>query len=320
MARTRTTNRFAVGMPIRIGISACLLGQRVRYDGAHKHNAYITGTLGRVFRLVPVCPETAIGLGVPRTPIRLEGDPRCPRAVGVDVSRRDVTGDLAACGERVARELSDISGFILKSRSPSCGLHDVEVHAGRTVRRHGTGIFARSLMRTRPLLPVETDDRLGDADIRANFLERVLAYRRLQALVARGLTRAGLVEFHAEHELTLLAHAPADLRALNRLLENRGRAHLGRLAWDYAQGFMRALHHPATPARHAAVMRRVLRALRPQMNAADAAELDELIAAFRHGRAPRIVPLVLLRHHLARIEAPRLENQVYLRIFAPGCC
>lgn len=320
MARTRSTDRIAVDTPIRIGISGCLLGRHVRYDGAHKYNAYIAETLGRVFKLVPVCPEIAIGLGAPRTPIRLEGDPRRPRAVSIDARRRDVTGDLTACGERVARELSDISGFILKSRSPSCGMQGVKVHAARKVRTYATGIFVHSLMQTRPLLPVEEDDRLGDPDIRENFLERVFAYRRLQALVAHGLTRAGLVEFHAAHELTLLAHAPGDLRALNRRLENPGRVHLGRLVWEYAQVFMRALHHPATPARHTAVMRRVLRALRPQMNAADAAELDELIEAFRQGRAPRIVVLVLLRHHLARIEAPRLENQVYLRVFPSGCC
>jgi uncharacterized protein YbbK (DUF523 family) len=166
--------------PIRIGISSCLLGERVRYDGGHKRDAYIIETLGRHFEFVPICPEVAIGLGVPRKPIKLVGDPRSPRAVCVDDPTLDVTDKLSAYGARMARELDGISGYILKSRSPSCGMEGVEVFPSVAT---AAGLYARAFMDLQPLLPVEEEDRLADPALRENFIERVYDYRRRQDLV-----------------------------------------------------------------------------------------------------------------------------------------
>lgn len=165
---------------IRIGISSCLLGERVRYDGGHKRDALIIETLGRLFECVPVCPEVAIGLGVPRAPIRLVGDPHAPLALGVDDPTLDATGKLSAYGARMAHELDGISGYIFKSRSPSCGMRGVEVYpSGATA----AGLYARAFMDLQPLLPAEEEDRLADPALRENFIERVYEYRRRQDLV-----------------------------------------------------------------------------------------------------------------------------------------
>jgi uncharacterized protein YbbK (DUF523 family) len=165
---------------IRIGISSCLLGEHVRYDGGHKRDSCIIETLGRYFEFVPVCPEVAIGLGVPRAPIRLIGDPHAARAVGVDDPTLDVTDRLSAYGARMAVELDGISGYILKSRSPSCGMEGVEVFASVAT---AAGLYARAFMDLQPLLPVEEEGRLADPALRENFIERVYDYRRRQNLV-----------------------------------------------------------------------------------------------------------------------------------------
>lgn len=167
-------------LPIRIGISSCLLGEPVRYDGGHKRDNLIIETLGRLFAFVPVCPEVAIGLGVPRAPIRLVGDPHAPRALGVDDATLDVTGKLSAYGVRMARELDGISGYIFKSRSPSCGLQGVEVYPyGATA----AGLYARAFMDIQALLPVAEESQLADPALRDDFIERVYEYRRRQDLL-----------------------------------------------------------------------------------------------------------------------------------------
>lgn len=170
---------------IRIGISSCLLGEAVRYDGGHKRDAAIIEILGRHFEFVPVCPEVGIGLGVPRAPIRLVGDPQAARAVGVDDPTLDVTDRLTAYGARMAHELDGISGYIFKSRSPSCGVADVEIHQPGLSRATGSGLYARAFMNRQPALPVAEESRLGDAAERENFIGRVLAYRRWQESQSR---------------------------------------------------------------------------------------------------------------------------------------
>ncbi len=166
--------------PIRIGISSCLLGESVRYDGGHKRDSNIIDTLGHLFEFVPICPEVAIGLGVPRAPIRLVGDLHAPRAVGVSNPALDVTDKLSAYGTRMAHELDGISGYIFKSRSPSCGMQGVEVFpSGATT----AGLYARAFMDVQPLLPIEEEGRLADPVLRENFIERVYDFRRRQAFV-----------------------------------------------------------------------------------------------------------------------------------------
>ncbi len=298
--------------PLRLGVSQCLLGEPVRFDGNHKHDRYVTDTIARIFELVPVCPELAIGLGVPREPIRLEGDAERPRAVGVRTKELDVTDKLLDYGRRQARELTDISGYILKSKSPSCGLERVRVYRGGGATRSGTGVYVRGLRERRPLLPLEEEGRLCDPLLRENFFERVFAYRRWQDLVAARITPARLVQFHADHKLSLMAHGPEPLRALGRLVAEAGRRPVGELTELYGSGFMQALERRATRRRHTNVLQHLAGYLKRKLDAPDKAELAELIEDYRQGLVPLIVPLTLLRHHFRRHPDPYVARQVYL--------
>jgi uncharacterized protein YbgA (DUF1722 family)/uncharacterized protein YbbK (DUF523 family) len=298
---------------IRVGISSCLLGEEVRFDGGHKRDAYILGTLGRFFELVPVCPEVGIGLGTPRQPIRLMGDPAAPRAVGSRDPSLDVTDRLIAYGQRKARELHDLSGYILKSRSPSCGMERVKVYAASgQPGRPGSGLYARALMEALPLLPVEEEGRLGDPVLRENFVERVFAYRRWQDLEALGVTRARLVAFHTVHKLTLMAHGEERYRALGRLVGEPGRRSVQALADEYIEGFMAALKYRATRRRHSNVLMHLMGYLKRHLDSGDKAELLEVIDAYRRGLLPLVVPVTLLKHHFRRHPDPYVDKQVYL--------
>ena len=234
--------------PLRLGISACLLGQEVRWDGGHKRDPFLAETLGRFVEWVPVCPEVELGLGVPREPIRLEGDAAAPRLVAAK-SRRDLTRAMTRLARARAAELArlDLVGYVFKKDSPSCGMERVRVHGGGRPRRRGTGLFARALMERLPLLPVEEEGRLGDAALRASFVERVFAHARWKGALAAGMTRARLAAFHAAHERLLLANHPAACRRLGALVANAGKRPLRAVVADYGAGFMEALRTQAPP-------------------------------------------------------------------------
>jgi uncharacterized protein YbbK (DUF523 family)/uncharacterized protein YbgA (DUF1722 family) len=300
--------------PIRLGISSCLLGERVRWDGDHKRDAFLAGTLSRYFTFVPVCPEVAIGLGVPRPPIRLVASGRIVRALGADGGGLDVTERLAAYGRSAAAELEQISGYVLKSDSPSCGMARVKVHGpgGRAPARRGVGIYARAFMAARPELPVEEEGRLSVAVLRESFLERVVALRRWQLLEELGLTRARLAAFHAAHRLSLMAHGSGASRALERLVTRPGRGPLRALAAGYVRGFMAALSRPPTRAGNARVLTRLAGQLAGALDRGDRAELAHLLMAYRAGRVPLSAPLTLISQHGRRHPHPSLDGQVYL--------
>jgi len=239
--------------PIRIGVSACLLGQEVRYDGGHKRDPFLVETFGRYVEWVHVCPEVEIGLGTPRDPIRLERAGRDVRLVnpktGIDLTRKMRT---YAARRLAALEDQDLCGYILKKDSPSCGLERVRVYDGQGVpSRNGRGLFADALLRRCPNLPVEEEGRLNDPRIRENFVERVFAYRRLRSLFAGRWTIGDLARFHTAHKLQLLSHSPKAYATLGRLVarakgmpRDRARAH-------YGAEFMKALSELRTPRRHA---------------------------------------------------------------------
>ncbi len=298
---------------IRLGVSSCLLGQKVRFDGNHKHDSFLTGTLGEFFEWVPVCPEVAIGLGVPRPPIRLVGSAASPRAVGVRDPERDVTGKLAAYGRRQARELDDISGYIFKSKSPSCGMERVKIYQRAGVpAAAGRGIYAEAFLSAQPWLPAEEEGRLGNPRLRENFIERVFVYRRWQQLTDRGLTVSRLVEFHTRHKLALMAHDVESYRGLGRLVAQAGKRNLKEFGHDYIGRLMEALKRPATPARHANVLMHLMGYLKKKLDATDKAELLEMIHAYRRGQAPFAAPLTLLKHHFRRYPDPDVTQQSYL--------
>lgn len=192
---------------IPVGISSCLLGQEVRFDGGHKHDAYITGTLGQYFEFRPFCPEVEIGLGVPRPTLHLVRIGEEIRCVGVKDPERDVTDRLRRRAEQLKDQHAELCGYILKKDSPSCGMERVKVYGNGQPRREGVGLYAEALMKANPLLPVEEEGRLGDPGLRENFIQRVYVFYRWKKMLAEGLTPGGLTTFHARHKLIIMSTA-----------------------------------------------------------------------------------------------------------------
>jgi uncharacterized protein YbgA (DUF1722 family)/uncharacterized protein YbbK (DUF523 family) len=292
-------------------VSSCLLGQAVRYDGGHKRHGFISDTLKREFDLIPVCPEAAIGLGVPRPPICLIGDPATPQAVGVEDPALNVTRALRAFAAQSIGDLEGISGYILKSRSPSCGLGSTPVRVpGRGLRR-GSGLQALGIRKALPGLPMAEETALDEAEQRDAFLEHVFIYHRWQDF-ARLPTPAGLLGFHTRHELILMAHSPVHRRDLSQRLAGVNRRNLARIQREYLTGFTDALRHRATRRRHANVLRQLAGYLKRRIGRADKQELSSLIERYRAGELPRIAPLTLLRHHFLHHPDDYVGQQLYL--------
>jgi uncharacterized protein YbgA (DUF1722 family)/uncharacterized protein YbbK (DUF523 family) len=299
--------------PLTLGISSCLLGEEVRFDGNHKRDAWIVGSLGRWFEFHPVCPEMAIGLGVPRPPIRLQGDPDSPQVVGVRDETLDVTEELEEYSRETAAGLEGLSGYILKAKSPSCGMERVKVYRpGGGQPRMGQGVFARALMEAHPELPVEEEGRLGDPDLRDNFLERVFAHHRWQALQAEGLTPARLQDFHRRHKLTLMAHGQEHYRRLGQRVAAATGSDIETAGAEYFRDFMGALRHKATRRRHVNVLQHIMGYLKRDLEPGDKAELLEVFERFRQELVPLSVPLTLLKHHFRHHPSDYMADQVYL--------
>lgn len=301
-------------LPLRIGISSCLLGKQVRYDAGHKHSAYITQTLGEYFEFVPFCPEVAIGLGIPRPPIRLVSVDGAIRVRGVDDPERDVTEALIENGEAVAGQLGNVSGYLFKKGSPSCGMERVKVyhaHSGHPVES-SAGMYAATLMRRLPELPVEEEGRLMDPRLRENFIERVFVYHRWHRYCARGMTPAALVDFHTRHKFSVLAHDEPAYRELGRLVADAGGGDIAELAAEYVRVLMRALAKIATPKQHANVLMHIMGFFKEDIDSDDKAELLDLIDAYRQEQVPLIVPMTLIHHHLRRHPNDYISAQYYI--------
>jgi len=299
---------------IRLGVSACLLGQEVRYDGGHKRDAFLTDILGPLVEWVPVCPEVEIGLGVPRPPIRLVGDPAAPRLV-VEKTGEDLTARMRrwASGRIGELDALGLHGYVLKRGSPSCGLLRVRVYGeDGTPGRVGRGVFAAALTDALPLLPVEEEGRLSDAGIRESFIERVFAAARWQAFVASRPRARDLVAFHAAHKFAILAHSPRDYTELGRLVAGAGPRLAAETLATYGTRFMQALAIRATRARHVNVLQHLAGFLKRALGGDERAELGEVIAEYRRGLVPLVVPLTLLKHHVRRLGLAYLADQVYL--------
>ncbi len=298
---------------IRLGLSSCLLGEPVRFDGGHKRDAFVAERLSEWVEFVPVCPEVAIGLGTPRQPIRLVGDPQRPRAVGVRDPSLDVSAPLQAFGRETAHALEGLAGFIVKRGSPSCGMERVRVYAaGGAPQAAGTGLFTRALMAAQPDLPVEEEGRLHDPVLRENFIERVFVYDAWLQLRTRGLSAHALIAFHARHKMSLLAHHPEAYRRLGRRLASAGTAPLERLGGEYIGTLMQALRRPVTRPRHVNVLQHLAGYVTRGLDAADRAELAECIHTYGRGELPLPAPLALLRHHLRRRPDAYAAAQSYL--------
>ncbi len=298
---------------ITIGISSCLLGEEVRYDGGHKRNVYITGTLSQYFDFKAICPEMAIGLGVPRPTIRLVDKGEGIRVVGVKDASLDVTEALQDFSLDATANLQNLSGYILKKDSPSCGMERVRVYNTNDMpEKRGRGIFADTLLKALPNLPVEEEGRLMDPVLRENFLERVFIYYRWQQLNNRGLTSKDLIEFHTQHKFNVLAHDETSYRKLGRMVAELDKENLQAIANNYIELLMNGLKKPATRKRHTNVLMHIMGFFKNQLTGDDKQEMLELLDAYRFGQVPLIVPITMMKHHLRRYPHPYISQQYYL--------
>jgi uncharacterized protein YbgA (DUF1722 family)/uncharacterized protein YbbK (DUF523 family) len=300
--------------PIRIGISACLLGESVRFDGGHKRDVFLTETFGRFVEWVPVCPEVECGFGTPREAMRLvrieQGMRLLTIKTGIDVTEQMERFSRSRVSALVR---DDLSGYVLKKDSPSCGLERVKLYDrnGSSVRG-GRGLFATALVEAFPYLPVEEEGRLADPRLRDNFVERVFAYWRLRGLLSGPWTLGGLVRFHTAHKLLLLAHAPETYRRLGQLVADAGGMSQQELQRRYFDGFMHALAQLATTGRHTNVLQHMAGYFRDRLDAASKRELAETIADYGRGLVPLVVPLTLIRHYVRALDVTYLAGQTYL--------
>ncbi|GAB4227414.1 MAG: DUF523 and DUF1722 domain-containing protein [Deltaproteobacteria bacterium] len=305
---------FSGERPVRILISACLLGEKVRYDGGHKRDAFLSDTLGRFVEYVPVCPEVECGLPVPREAMRLVGDPASPRLLGAR-SGDDHTERMARWATRKMEELAplDLCGYICKKGSPSSGMERVKVYGPSGVpSRAGSGMFTKAFMDRFPLVPVEEEGRLQDPVLREMFVERVFTMRRFRNLVASGRTRGGLVAFHTGHKLLLLSHGRPRYEELGRLVARAKELPAGELYERYQELLAAALGQKATTAKCADVLLHMAGHLKRVLDGDERRELLDLVERYRKRLVPLVVPLTLLRHHVRKHRIQYLERQVFL--------
>jgi uncharacterized protein YbgA (DUF1722 family)/uncharacterized protein YbbK (DUF523 family) len=299
--------------PLRLGVSSCLLGQEVRFDGGHKRDRFVTDLLGSFVEWVPVCPEVEVGMGTPRPALRLVSDGNDVRMIEIK-SERDHTLFMQRYSEKRAGALRnlDLCGYILKKDSPSCGMTRVKVYGEGMPSRAGRGIYASALMDAYPNLPVEDEGRLNDAKLRENFIERVFAYQRLCGLFRSRWTRGQVVAFHSAHKLQLMAHSTVAYRELGRLVADLKQMPRAAFREQYESGFMAALSHVATRGRNANVLQHAAGHLKTKLDSASRTELAELIHDYRRGLVPLVVPVTLMGHFVRIHEIDYLQGQVFL--------
>lgn len=300
--------------PLRLGISRCLLGDEVRFDGGHKRDHFLTDVLGPYVEWVPVCPEVEAGLGTPREAMRLVGNPHRPRLMTI-TNKHDHT---QAMETMIATRLDsfqrqDLSGFVFKRGSPSCGVERVRVYTAQGMPSHnGVGIFAKAFTEQFPLIPVEEEGRLCDPSLRENFIERVFCYRRFQDLVQNGVTRQAVVRFHTIHKYLLLSHSQPHYQQLGRLVGQAQRYRPMELAMKYGELFMKTLAMKATVRKHVNVLQHIVGYFKNRLTAQEKSELLGVIADYHRGLTPLIVPLTLVKHYVQIFAVGYIRDQVYL--------
>ena len=301
-------------LPLRIGISSCLLGEAVRFDGGHKRDTFLTGTFGRLVEWVPVCPEVECGLGTPRESMRLVRVDDAIRLLTIRTAV-DLTDRMTGFARRRVAQLESegLCGYVLKKDSPSCGLERVKVYDSHGMAaRSGRGLFASLLVERFPCLPVEEEGRLSDPRLRENFVERVFAYSRLRGLFRVRWTAGDVVRFHTAHKLILLAHSPQAYQRLGRLVARVRSVPADAFERLYTEAFMAALSVIATPGRHANVLQHMAGYFDDRLDRESKAELHGSIEDYRRQLVPLIVPITMLRHYLRTHAVPYLAAQVYL--------
>ncbi|AUX72101.1 YbgA family protein [Erwinia pyrifoliae] len=303
---------------IPVGISACLLGERVRFDGGHKRCEFAAQQLAPFLRYEPICPEMAIGLPTPRPALRLteaaQGDISLSFSNGSDLP---VTEKMQAFSEKKISQLHHLCGYIVCAKSPSCGMERVRIYQpdNNNNRKAGTGVFTRELMAQMPWLPVEEDGRLHDPLLRENFVARVYALHEFNQLWRSGLTRARLMAFHTRYKLLLLAHSQPAYRQIGPFVAGIGQwASLEAFAREYRLRLMDLMQHPSTRSNHTNVLMHVQGYFRRELTSAQRQELAGVIDDYRQELLPLLAPITLLKHYMTQFPHPWLAGQRY---FAP---
>ena len=299
---------------IRLGISTCLLGEKVRYDGGHKLDRFLTDTLGRWVEYVPVCPEVECGLGTPREAMRLEGDPNNPRLV-TNKTGRDLTELMTSWGKSRLAELEkeNLCGYIFKSKSPSSGMERIKVYDGNGIPgKTGVGIWARMFIERFPLLPVEDEGRLHDPGLRENFIERIFVMQRWRKMIQDGATAGRLVEFHASHKYQLMAHSVEGARKLGKIVALGGSVELSDLLDQYFEELSRTMELKPTIKKNINVMQHMMGYFKKVLGTDEKQELLEVFADYSKEYVPLIVPVTLINHYVRKYDEPYLKGQHYL--------
>lgn len=302
-------------MKINVGISSCLLGNEVRFDGGHKHSHLCTESLSRYFHFIPECPEVASGMSIPRKPIRLIGDIHEPSVVAVHDNSLDYTDQLKTFSQNKAQQMDELCGYIFMQKSPSCGVFRVKVfqESGRPAAEPGRGVYAKAVMDGNPLLPVEESGRLEDAVLRESFITRVYAYHNWQQLKKKGLSYQAILEFHASYKYCLMARTPTHYVELGRLLADAGKHNIDDLAERYFSLLMENLNVLATRKTHTNVLMHLQGYLKKVLSAKEKQGLAKIIEQYRTDQVPLIVPITLLKHHFNNHPDPYITKQAYLQ-------
>jgi uncharacterized protein YbgA (DUF1722 family)/uncharacterized protein YbbK (DUF523 family) len=299
---------------IKLGISTCLLGENVRYDGGHKLDRFLTDTLGQYVEYVPVCPEVECGLPIPRESMHLEGNPESPRLV-TSRTKQDMTDRMVKWAQKrvVELEKEEVCGFIFKSDSPSSGMERVRVYneKGMPVKK-GVGMFARTFMEHFPLLPVEDEGRLHDPKLRENFIERIFTLKRWREVLMRKESRGNVVDFYTCHKLLILSHSPKHHQMMGKLVARAKDIPLKELYQQYQTILMEALQLKTTPKKNANVLMHMMGYFKEELSSDEKKELLEVIENYRQEYIPLIVPMTLINHYVRKYDQPYLKQQVYL--------
>lgn len=305
-------NRESLGK-IRIGISSCLLGEKVRFDSGHKRNAYINGILSNFFEFTGFCPEVEIGLSIPREPIRLVTLNDKVHCVGTRNPDLDVTEDLYRSADEQQFWHRQLCGYILKKGSPSCGMERVRLYKGDIPDRIGVGLYAERLMQNFPDLPIEEEGRLEDPVLRENFIQRVYIFSRWQKLMAQAVSMKSLTLFHAQHKYIYMSHDQSMARQLGSWLAENHKTDLDTLTTQYLSKMMTLLKQRATRKNHVNTLQHIQGYLKNHLDADDKQELTANIKQYREGLLPLIVPITLLRHHFRRHPNNYISDSYYMQ-------
>jgi uncharacterized protein YbgA (DUF1722 family)/uncharacterized protein YbbK (DUF523 family) len=305
---------LAMAEKITLGISSCLLGQEVRYDGGHKLDRYLRDTLGQFVEYVPVCPEVECGLPIPREAMRLIGDPDAPRLI-TNKTKIDHTDKMKGWGVKRLAELDtlDLCGYIFKSRSPSSGMARVKVYDEQGMpSRYGSGIWAKMFMDRFPFLPVEDEGRLHDPKLREMFIERIFMYKRWRDSFADEQTMGGLVEFHTRNKMLVLSHSQDIYRQMGKLVGDGKKMDKGKLFDEYFGLLAKAMGLKTTIKKNRNVLQHMIGYFKKDLTSDEKQEFDQILDQYGQGQLPLIVPVTLINHYVRKFKQPYLGQQYYL--------